>query len=81
MGINITIKDLPEEIGAILKANAKANHRSMNAEIKNILEKSIITQQRSPEERLEKVRKFRSQFPKVSISDDEISAWKIEGRK
>ena len=38
MGVNLSIKDVPEEQVERLRARAKANHRSLQGELKAILD-------------------------------------------
>jgi len=44
--MNISIKSVPEELVAALKARAKANHRSLQGEILTILEDSVYGPER-----------------------------------
>jgi plasmid stability protein len=81
MGINITIKDLPEGIGNILREQAKLNHRSLNAQIKFILEQSLTQKQENRDALLDKIRLNRAKMPYLNISNDELNVWKNEGRE
>jgi plasmid stability protein len=44
MGISISIKNVPEEKVAQLKARAKRNHRSLQGELLALIEEAIETQ-------------------------------------
>lgn len=41
MGINISIKNVPEEKVAALKARAKRNHRSLQGELLALIEEAV----------------------------------------
>lgn len=80
MGINITIKDLPEEVSNILREQAKINHRSLNGEIKQILETHVKLKSRDKSEILSRIDKLREATPKLNISNEELTDWKNWGR-
>ncbi len=80
MGINITIKDLPEEVSNILREQAKINHRSLNGEIKQILETHVKLKSRDKSEILSRIDMLRETTPKLNISDEELTNWKNWGR-
>ncbi|MBI3165825.1 MAG: Arc family DNA-binding protein [Chloroflexi bacterium] len=78
----ITIKNVPEEIYAKIKIQAKANHRSVNSEIISIFEHAV--QKRTPDDVqaiLERARKVRELTANYSVGDEEITRWKKEGRE
>ena len=81
MGINVTIKDLSSETAEILKSEARLNHRSLNAEIKFRLDKSIQKPKRDVSKILASIDKLRASTPPLNISDEELTAWKNDGRE
>jgi hypothetical protein len=46
--VNITIKSIPEELGAALKKLAEASNRSLNGEIIHRLSRSVISEKDMP---------------------------------
>jgi len=80
--VTVTIKNIPDEIYERIKLQAKANHRSVNSEIISIFEHAI--QKRTPTDTqaiLERARKIRELTAHYTISDEELSRWKKEGRE
>ncbi len=78
----VTIKNIPEEIYEKIKLQARANHRSVNSEIISIFEHAV--QKRTPDDVqviLERARKVRELTAHYSVSDEEITRWKKEGRE
>ena len=78
----VTIKNIPEEIYKKIKLQAKANHRSVNSEIISIFEHAV--QKRTPENIqtiLERARKVRELTAQYTVSDEELTRWKKEGRE
>ncbi|MCC6500170.1 MAG: Arc family DNA-binding protein [Anaerolineales bacterium] len=78
----ITIKNIPEEIYERIKLQAKANRRSVNREIISIFEHAV--QKRTPmdvKEILERTRKIRELTAQYTISNEELTRWKEEGRE
>jgi len=78
----VTIKNIPEEIYEKIKLQAKANHRSVNSEIISIFEHAV--QKRTPVDVkaiLERARKVRELTAHYTISDEELTRWKKEGRE
>ena len=68
----ITLKNIPDDLYELLKAAAKAHHRSINSELIHCLEQSFKPRPVSPEERLERLRRIRPQFPTDAVSPEEI---------
>ncbi|MBV6451095.1 MAG: hypothetical protein DCC56_13130 [Anaerolineae bacterium] len=78
----ITIKNIPEEIYERIKLQAKVNRRSVNSEIISIFEHAV--QKRTPmdvKEILEHTRKIRELTAHYTISNEELTRWKEEGRE
>jgi plasmid stability protein len=80
--VTITVKNIPEELYERIKAQAKANRRSINKEIISIIERAIPT--RTPidvRDILERARKVRELTANYTITAEEIDRWKKEGRE
>ncbi|MCA9961976.1 MAG: Arc family DNA-binding protein [Chloroflexota bacterium] len=77
----ITIKNIPDELYARIKAQAAANRRSINNEIIVCLETAVHRERVNAEEFLKEVRVLREnlQMPYL-LTDEEINAAKNEGR-
>lgn len=78
----ITVKNIPEEIYERIKLQAKANRRSVNSEIISIFEHAV--QKRTPENVqaiLERARKVRELTAHYTITNEELTRWKKEGRE
>jgi plasmid stability protein len=63
----ILIRDLDDDLVATLKARAKSNHRSLQGEVKAMLEEKVRS--RSAAAVLEELRRFRAAFGKKKFSD------------
>lgn len=63
----ILIRDLDDELVATLKARAKSNHRSLQGEVKALLEEKV--RGRSVVAIREELRRFRAAFGKRKFSD------------
>lgn len=67
MPINVSIKNVPDDLATALKNRAKANHRSMQREVLAILDEAVHRPQRMTiDELLSKVRKLNLQTPSES---------------
>lgn len=47
MGINLSIKDVPEEQVEVLRERAKRNHRSLQGELRAMIEQAVQPTRRS----------------------------------
>lgn len=63
----ILIRDLDDELVATLKARAKANHRSLQGEVKALLEEKVLA--KSMHQVREDLRRFRAGLRKKRFSD------------
>jgi plasmid stability protein len=64
MPVNISIKNAPDDLVALLKTRAERNHRSMQGELLAILEEAMRASQRlTPMELLAEVRKLNLNTP------------------
>ncbi len=80
--VTITIKNIPPEIYERIKRQAKANRRSVNSEVIAIFEHAV--QKRTFEDVntiLERARKVRELTADYTITDEEMTRWKKEGRE
>jgi len=57
--LNLSIKNVPDHLGDLLRERAAKNHRSMQGELLAILEEALLPRRRlSPAEALERVRRL-----------------------
>ncbi len=76
----ITIKDIPQALHRALKLRAEAHHRSLNKEVIATLEAAALPSASvSTVTPSEEAAQARSQF-KRSLSVQEITSWKRQGR-
>jgi plasmid stability protein len=81
MPTTLTLKNIPDEVYDRLKAAAGAHRRSLNSEAIVCLEAALLPARRiSAEERLERIRALRAELKGVDFSDEDIDAFKREGR-
>lgn len=67
MAVNLSIKNVPDEIAEQLRGRARANHRSLQGELLAVLKASVSASQRlTPAELLEQVRASRLRTPRES---------------
>lgn len=55
MPVNLSIKNVPDEIAARLRQRAAKNHRSLQGELIAIIENAVARQSMTPQELLDKV--------------------------
>ncbi|MFQ5436537.1 MAG: Arc family DNA-binding protein [Anaerolineae bacterium] len=75
----ITVKNIPDDLYELLKAQAKANRRSINNEIIMLIERSVRSYRIDPEEVLARARELREKIDYV-ITDEELEQFINEGR-
>lgn len=80
MPSNLTLKNIPDEIYASLKASAEVHHRSLNSEIIACLERVLMPRQIGPEERLERARRLRAATSPATFSRRQIARAIRQGR-
>lgn len=79
MGINISIKNVPEEQVAQLKARAKRNHRSLQGELLALIEEALATNQ--PEPKTMTIHELVEQGKRLGLSTaSEATQWIREDR-
>lgn len=81
MPVNITIKNIPEDLYVRLKQSAEANRRSLNREAIHLVEQALANGHTTVSERLERIRALHQTLPPIKISHKEIDGFKKEGRK
>lgn len=78
--VNVTLKNIPDDLYVRVKESARLHHRSINGEIIARLEATLKPQRLSPEERLARIRQGRPQFDPDAVSLDELLEAVDEGR-
>ena len=76
----ITVKNIPDDLYALLKEAAEAHRRSINSEIIVCLERTLRGQQINPEAILTTARRIREITAEYAITDEEFSQAKRTGR-
>jgi antitoxin FitA len=81
--VNLTIKNIPEQIYDQIQTRAKINHRTINDEILYILEHATFLQLQpiDSSETLERARKVRELTANYTVTADEIEKMINEGRE
>jgi len=77
---NLTLKSIPDELYAKLKASAQVHRRSVNSEATACLETALLRGKISPEEHAARVRALRVMLPTGTFRAKDIDAFKREGR-
>lgn len=77
---NITLKGLPEDLHARLKAQAERNRRSLNAEAIRCIERGLGTAAVDPEELRERLRAVRERAAGY-LTEEVVDRGKREGRE
>jgi plasmid stability protein len=81
MPVNITLKNIPDDLYERLKLSARAHRRSINSEVIVSLERALVSQQIDPDEMLVMARKLRKKTERRPITDEDLSGTTIEGQK
>lgn len=77
---SLTVKNIPEDLYEQLKHAANAHHRSINSELINCLEKTLLPRKITQQERLDSARALRSQVNATVIDAAELDEAKRAGR-
>lgn len=77
---NLTLRGVPDEVHAELKAAAKRNHRSLNGEILNRLTMSIRLMPADRAGLLERIKREREPAGSIDLDDETILEFKNAGR-
>ena len=80
MTTTLTLKNIPDEVYALLRAQATSNRRSLNSEAIVCLEAVLLPTKLAPSERLARARELRAALPKQRFSHNDIDTAKREGR-
>ena len=79
--MNLTLKNIPDEVYARLRAVAEALRRSLNSEAILCMEMVLLPGRLSVSERSEQARQTRARLRKTLFRAGEIEAFKREGRR
>ncbi len=80
MPTTITLKNIPDEVYARLKASAESHRRSLNSEAIVCLEAVLVPGRATAEEAIARARTIRDALPKGKYTAKDIDAFKREGR-
>jgi plasmid stability protein len=80
MPTTLTLKNIPDDLYERLKAAASVHRRSLNGEAIVCLERALGPAKISVEERLKRVRLLHEELAGVDFRDEDINAFKREGR-
>lgn len=79
---DLTVRGIPDDVYAALKAEAERNRRSLNQEIVRRLERSVGASRIDPESDLERVRSLRRRLSHLEPLDDAaLEEARREGRR
>ena len=78
---NITLKNIPSDLYELLKETAAANRRSINSEIITHIEQGVRGRKVNPDTLLARARELRQRTRRHPISNAEIRAAKLAGRR
>ncbi len=76
----ITVKNIPDELYARLKAVAKSNRRSINGEIIRRIERSLTPRRAPPERLLARIGRLHDSFEGRTLTVEQIENARDEGR-
>ncbi len=77
----LTIKDLPGNVHAILKARAQMNRRSLNSEVIVCLEQAVKSEPIDVERFLARIAERNAKLKGLYLTNEDINAAKREGRR
>jgi hypothetical protein len=77
---SITVKDIPDDLYAALKAAAVANRRSINREIIHSIELAVRSRPANAETLVDSARRLRARLGPLPVDEAELTAAKREGR-
>ena len=80
MPTTLTLKNIPDDVYARLKASAEVHRRSMNSEALVCLEAMLLPSRVPPAERLARARALRDTLPQGKFRARDIDAMKRDGR-
>ena len=76
----VTVKNIPDDLYARLKAAAAKNRRSINSEIIVCIEENLLYRRVSAEQVLDRVRKIRGAMRPTKMTIEQIDNARREGR-
>lgn len=76
----LTIKNIPDDLYEKLKAAAATNRRSINNEVIMLIERAFAAYRLGPEEIAAEAHRLRELTAHYHLTEDELKAWKNEGR-
>jgi len=76
----LTLKNIPDEVYERLRASAAANRRSLNSEAIVCLERALLPQRVTAEERLESMGRIQERLKTREFDHELIDTFKREGR-
>lgn len=81
MPTTLTLKNIPDEVYARLKASAESNRRSLNSEAIVCLESVLLPGRMPADERIARARALRAATPGATFRAKDIDAFRREGRR
>ena len=81
MPTTLTLKNIPDEVYALLRVAADAHRRSLNSEAIVCLESALRTAHTPVEEHLARARALRARLGDARFAAREIDAFKRTGRR
>lgn len=81
MPTSLTLKNIPDDVYARLKASAETHRRSLNSEAIVCLESVLLPGRVPVGDRLERARALRAKLPEGKFRSKDIDALKREGRQ
>jgi antitoxin FitA len=66
MGVNLSVKDVPDDLAEALRARARANHRSLQGELMAMIEAHVAVRPFQGRRLLQQVRALRLSTPRES---------------
>ena len=76
--LTFTLKNIPEDLHAMLKESAERNRRSLNSEILSRLERELAAPTIDPRAHAKELKAFTARLPKVEHA--RVSRYKDQGR-
>ncbi|MGH9198850.1 MAG: FitA-like ribbon-helix-helix domain-containing protein [Acidimicrobiia bacterium] len=76
--LTLTLKNIPEQLHAMLKESAEKNRRSLNSEILARLERDLAAPTVDPEAHAKELRAFTASLPRVEHA--RVRRYKPQGR-
>lgn len=77
----ITVKNIPDDLYARLKAAAARNRRSINSEIIVCIERNLLPRKVPADQILQRARRLRAAMPVPLLTREEIDSARREGRE